>query len=309
MNDIRGKDLVIISNSVTSGKVRFDDLKRALIDRVPRIGGRFSHSIDLLMQIGFIDKLSDGTLVPLESGPVTVDQIAERILQNRSLASEFVAACGSLQRQSESKPNVIFNKSEISGRFIWFVLLLEELGVLFNYHSLNYHVARAWTERFLNFVHFGVSNRFRSNPPSRYLQEIQKNVEDGAKAEEFVLRFERRRLANHALVDWIEYVAIRDVGAGFDILSFNGREDCIPNRMIEVKSWVGKKRFYLSAKELEVAQSSSNCYFIYLVNRDAMNNEDYVPEIFEFHSSQFFDNTKNWIAVPDGWRIESAIGC
>ena len=308
MKDIRGKELLVILNSVPGRGIGCNDLERALINRVPRIGRRFGDSLNFLIQLGFIEKHNSTILARLTNVPVTKNQLGKRILENRLLAREFIAECRSLRNQSARKSNVILNKSQVSVKFVWFVLLLEQLGVLLSSHSANYRVVDEWTDAFLNFVHAGVSASFRSNPPSRYSDALEKNIEVGTRAEEFVLKFERQRLANHALVDWIKYVAIEDVGAGFDILSFNGNNDYIPNRMIEVKSWVGNRGFYLSANELQVAKSNKDFYYIYLVNRDAMNDEGYVPEIFEFQSSHFFDDAKRWIAIPDGWRIESALG-
>ena len=293
-------------NSVVRGKVDYENLKQALVNQVPRIGSRFDDSLELLVLLGLIEKRPDGILATLNIKSVSSEILIDRILRNKTLAYQFFMHCNSLQwYDSASNADIVLSKTQISREFLWFVFLLEQLGVLEKSHYSNYHVLREWTDRFLNFVELGISNSFRSNPPSRYREAIEHNVRVGTAAEEFVLTYERQRLARHKLVDWIKHVAIEDVGAGFDILSFDYIDDYLPNRLIEVKSWVGRKKFYLTRNEYDVAQSNEHQYYIYLVDRDSMYNKGYVPEILEFQSAMFFNDAGNWKVESDGWRIDA----
>jgi len=47
------------------------------------------------------------------------------------------------------------------------------------------------------------------------------------------------------------------------------------DKFIEVKSYSGDPYFYWSRNEVKVAETEKNNYFLYLVNRDEMNDIDY----------------------------------
>ena len=67
--------------------------------------------------------------------------------------------------------------------------------------------------------------------------------------------------------------------AGFDILSFSTNQSYILDREVEVKSYVGQPHFYLSRNEYERAKENKNGYFLYIVDREKIDNNDYSPEI------------------------------
>ena len=96
----------------------------------------------------------------------------------------------------------------------------------------------------------------------------------GEEAEKFVLAFEKKRLEGKP-VEWIaEYI----VNEGYDIASYNKMNDMRYNRFIEVKSYDGPKPyFYWSRNEYTVAKRKKQEYWLYLVNRSEMNDENYKP--------------------------------
>mgnify|MGYP006087511471 FL=1 len=96
----------------------------------------------------------------------------------------------------------------------------------------------------------------------------------GEEAEKFVLAFEKKRLGGKP-VEWIaEYI----VNEGYDIASYNEMNDVRYNRFIEVKSYDGPKPyFYWSRNEYTVAKRKKQEYWLYLVNRSEMNDENYKP--------------------------------
>ena len=93
-------------------------------------------------------------------------------------------------------------------------------------------------------------------------------------AEKFVLAFEKKRLEGKP-VEWIaEYI----VNEGYDIASYNEMNNVRYNRFIEVKSYDGPKPyFYWSRNEYTVAKRKKQEYWLYLVNRSEMNDENYKP--------------------------------
>lgn len=110
------------------------------------------------------------------------------------------------------------------------------------------------------------------------IDEFKKSIEKqqiyGEEAEKFVLAFEMKRLGNKQ----IEWVAEYIVNEGYDIASYNEKDDEEYNRFIEVKSYDGKTPyFFWSRNEVDVAKRKSDNYWIYLVNRVEMNKENYKP--------------------------------
>jgi hypothetical protein len=90
----------------------------------------------------------------------------------------------------------------------------------------------------------------------------------GYQAEEAIVRFERKRLK--ALGREVEAKSVRrisdlNVGAGYDIESFNGDSPSIEyDRFIEVKASNGAEvRFYFTSNEKRVAEEKGDEYWIY----------------------------------------------
>lgn len=99
----------------------------------------------------------------------------------------------------------------------------------------------------------------------------------GKEAEEYVLEYERKRLDGHPNFPAIQIISPYDVGAGYDIISFESHESRSHDRFIEVKSYAGQPKFHWSRNELEKARQLKDQYFLYLVNRVEMKGVDYEP--------------------------------
>ena len=113
------------------------------------------------------------------------------------------------------------------------------------------------------------------------IEELKKRREQqnisGEVAEKFILKFESMRLRNKEGIQWI---APYDSGAGYDVLSFQTTSSDKNDRYIEVKGYSGKTPyFYWTRNEVNVAIELAESYFIYLVNRDEIENSDYEPEM------------------------------
>ena len=111
---------------------------------------------------------------------------------------------------------------------------------------------------------FGASRRPRTN----YLEREARNRSLGAAGEEFVVNFERARLAqvgDGGLADRIEHVSrtLGD-GAGFDIRSFDERGGDL---FIEVKTtrYGMQTPFFVSSNELRFSRSNRDTYGLYRV--------------------------------------------
>ena len=128
------------------------------------------------------------------------------------------------------------------------------------------------------------------------IEEFQKSMElkqkYGLEAEQFVLDFENKRLNKKKDINWVaEYI----VNAGYDIASYNSEEDAFLNRFIEVKSFDGDKPyFFWSRNELKESKIRKKQYWLYLVNRNKMNDNDYHPTIINNPCEEILKN--------DDWR-------
>lgn len=107
-----------------------------------------------------------------------------------------------------------------------------------------------------------------AKPPVNYFEREARNRSLGRAGEEFVVDFERERLAHAGadrLVDRVEHVAVtKGDGLGFDVRSFD--EDGA-DRFIEVKTTRGGKEtpFFVSRNELRVSLVAPTKYHLYRV--------------------------------------------
>lgn len=109
------------------------------------------------------------------------------------------------------------------------------------------------------------------------LQGRQKAVGDAG--EEFVLRYERKRLGRHLRVGDVRIVGRRDVGLGYDVLSFLGEASTEPDLHIEVKTYSCEPHFFLSQGEWAAANKYGTNYAVYLVDVNKINISGYEPTI------------------------------
>jgi len=133
---------------------------------------------------------------------------------------------------------------------------------------------------------------------------LNKNEIYGKEAEVFILSYEKNRLKNHPKNGKISIISELDVGSGYDIISFNDENSLEFNRFIEVKSFSRELKFYWSANEITAAKRLNSNYYIYIVNRDKIFDDDYAPMIisnpFEsiFNNDYWIKDALNWVVKP-----------
>lgn len=135
------------------------------------------------------------------------------------------------------------------------------------------------------------------------LDSLERQREEGELGEQFVLLFERQRLNLHPLSFMIRQISTMDVCSGYDIVSFNNDLSVKIDRFIEVKAYKGKPHFHWSSNERNVALLKQNAYYLYLVNIDKIEKEDYQPIIIQ-NPVQFFDDNIEWKSYPESFFIE-----
>lgn len=111
--------------------------------------------------------------------------------------------------------------------------------------------------------YFEIVDKINRNKKSieQLKKDLLKKEEAGLAAEKFVLEFETQRFLGKK----IEHTSLTDVGAGFDIKSYLGKESEGFDKFIEVKSYSEFNKFYWTKNEMEVASLLGDNYFLYLV--------------------------------------------
>lgn len=125
----------------------------------------------------------------------------------------------------------------------------------------------------------------KNSSNSMTLEKLKSKLEadsiTGAKAEAFVLEYEKRRIKNPILQNKIKQISEVDVCAGYDILSYENDESTIYDRFIEVKAVSRNLSFFWSRNEFEIAKLRGEKYYLYLVNLSRINDEDYAPVMIQ----------------------------
>jgi hypothetical protein len=119
----------------------------------------------------------------------------------------------------------------------------------------------------------------------------------GSDAEDFVLEYERKRLAGHADAGKIMRISQIDVSAGYDVVSFNSLTSKLNDRFIEVKSYSGTPSFYWTQNEIDVAKAKATNYFLYLVDRSVMGEVGYAPQIIQNPFASVYSSDE-WAKLP-----------
>ncbi|MHB0883243.1 protein NO VEIN domain-containing protein [Paenibacillus sp. SEL1] len=122
----------------------------------------------------------------------------------------------------------------------------------------------------------------------------------GREAEEFVLNYERNRISEHAQASKISQISDIDVSAGYDIISFNSLTSLVFDRFIEVKSYSKNLSFYWTNNEINVSRNKGSNYYLYLINREQMNEDGYEPYIIANPFETVYKNDI-WKREPQTW--------
>lgn len=125
----------------------------------------------------------------------------------------------------------------------------------------------------------------------------------GAEAEDFVLTFERNRLSSHPKLQSVQKISDYDVGAGYDVVSYNDVDSTEHDRFIEVKSCSINRRFYWSRNEVSQARIMRGRYFLYLVDAEKVNQTEYEPLMIQNPYENVFMN-ETWQREEQSWLFQ-----
>ncbi len=114
-----------------------------------------------------------------------------------------------------------------------------------------------------------IMDSIRLISPEDFLRAEAEKIRQAVLAEKYVIKSEIRRLELNSAFDQakrVDYVASRNVAAGYDIASFEDKDSSIFNRFIEVKSGISPRvKFYFSRNEYNAACRLKGRYYIYYV--------------------------------------------
>lgn len=133
-------------------------------------------------------------------------------------------------------------------------------------------------------------------------KQLERDAEVGEIAEQYVLEYEKNRISNSVLSQKIKIISDIDVGAGYDIISFEDNKTQNYNRFIEVKAITSKHGFFWSRNEYDVARVIGKEYYLYLVNVNEIGKEDYKPLIIN-NPIESVMKSLEWLVEANSFHI------
>lgn len=269
----------------------------------------FDGAIALLDAIGHIS-INDSSVI-LADGIVEedyprCDRFIEAVLKSCSEAGYVhkIFGAGSMLRNSGEK-GILIRKSHIPINWIWMWGFLSDIGLIIPNDVDTYaEVVSGNVDLVLKYVVTPLNEQgFLAGRSLEALRaELERKANLGRRCEDFALDFERVRLKAHQFVDNIKLVSDKNVGAGFDLISFESNQSVTHDRFIEVKACGQTGCFYWSNNEADVARELGQSYFLYLVDPQGINKPGYAPRIIQ-HPSEFFQlHAAEWTLSADSFR-------
>jgi hypothetical protein len=285
-----------------------DQLARELHVKTSASFAKTHNTIKMLRQFNALELVDGSTNLRIsdswdsatshdEIGRLTAHTLAERLVQRGSVGClRRVSDDGSLWLDSMSLPG------SHDGLSFWAI----EFSVAFRERitSRLWRVATPFEAIFLDVARrSNIHHARRRITAEQFAAKRDLDAANGILAEEWVLSQERDRLKDHPLIDQVRRISDEDVSAGFDILSFSSLSALQHDLHIEVKSYVGTRRFFWSRNEIAVAGELGEQYSLHLVDRTAMMTTGYTPQIIKGpYSALFQTGLPGWTISPDGYE-------
>jgi len=136
-------------------------------------------------------------------------------------------------------------------------------------------------------------------------RRLEAQQERAAMAEDLIVQLERERLTKagrQGLADGVERVSVHDVGAGYDVLSF---EIDGTRRYIEVKSSAGvRQRFFISRNEVHTAERLGERYVLaWVAHASRLPSAGADVAWYRNPWELLNDADGPWIVSADSWEV------
>jgi len=276
------------------------DLEQLFYNR--NINGRsiFDGCLDLAFHIK--------VLILEDTGIVTIDRtFSDFLFSEKQMCDKFVEYLFLILKDDDDFQN-IFSSKNISYDIIYHSIQITNSAFGLKYACfkqllIDFEVIKIHPT--IEIKKFIINSRYKKLFDKTILPEIKKRkigIEEfhisleqkqifGEEAERFVLKFEFDRLNGNKLIDW---VAEYSVAEGYDIASFNEERSIYNDRFIEVKSFNGQPYFFWSRNEIDIARIKKDEYYLYLVDRNRLNEIDYRPMIIQNPYKEVYNNEVEW---------------
>jgi len=236
----------------------------------------------------------------------SVNQMKDKLIQYLFISLKDEKSFHEIFQSKHLSYDIIYKSFQISNsafgfKFKNFRQLLIDFDVIVNHPNVEFN-SYILNSRFRKLFDKTILPEIRKRKIG--VDEFKKSIERqqiyGEEAEKYVLEFEKKRLDNKQ-IDWVaEYI----INEGYDIASYNQKEDVDYNRFIEVKSYDGNNPyFFWSRNEFNVAKRKLENYWIYLVNRTEMDNVDYKP-IMKQNPIENIMKNDDWNKQIEKYKIE-----
>ena len=281
---------LLIQLKNNEGKWTMNNVKEFFFNRI--VDGRnvFDGCLPLALSIDVL-QIDNRGIIAMDA------EFADYFSNERYLSAKFLERFLSKLEQDDIFDE-IFNARSISYDVVYHSIQVSNSAFLFKYANIKQLLIDF---DFLSFHPDRTINRLIVNPKYKKMfdknilpgvkkrktgiEEFQKLLEQkqifGEEAEVFVLSFEIHRLNGHVKIGEVQRVSEYDVGAGYDIVSYENIDSEELDRFIEVKSFTSVPSFYWSRNEMDVARIKKDKYFLYLVDRSRMGEEKFVPVIIQ----------------------------
>ena len=309
MNAVRRADgalgpsgLVALMEEAWPRRIPRERLARVAVAR--RFGNiaRALNSVSLLVELGVLEESGDGIAVAPGSTP---DAGWEAVIRSAVLGrfrqllrdAAFISAI----QPGEADGELRLDALQLPGRDHGYPILLLQFGIATRIDPLdrNWVVATDCVPPLLDLIaELNRSDDRRHLSLEGLLSIKARQAAAGRRAEAFALGFEKARLAGHRFLDQVRLISDDDVGAGYDLLSFDRLRSLRHDRMIEVKGFEAEKAFHWSEGEIRAARLLRDRYWLYLVDRGRMGAEAYEPEMIQDPYAYFIEQN------PEGWGLE-----
>ena len=301
-----------------SHKQKISTLKKYCSSNHYSIGHCFDGTLKLLEFMSLITRLGDVVVI----NGVSVDNHETSFNRNDFVATLFNAIKREKPITSFISPDAVKRDSQTGNYYIrdnyiplkFFVIrnLLISLGFFERLRPLQFEklfITSSFTSFFesqiLPIIQAENHIQKRRLPFSALEKKLIAQAELGIEAEEFVLRYEQRRLIGHPNLSGIKIISEICVNAGYDIESFENSESVFLDKYIEVKSYSESMSFHWSKNEIDTANDLGDKYHLYLVDRNKIYVPGYVPKIISNPYQNVF-MSEFWIKDPDSWVINSS---
>lgn len=296
--DVSG--LFFVWQSIVNGVKSLNTLKQLKSHHTGKLCLDLLPAILLLEEMGYIS--FDGETIQIIQMPLKFSDESEftmyfsDVLLN-FLIKEDIILLDSLSYNSQEDKFILLQKG-IKCKHASYRNLLLSFGVISKRGDGNYHF-----EKLIDTIISLAPLRRKKKAEIELLESLERQRQEGLAGELFVLEYEKKRLKEHIHLSKIKQISTIDVSAGYDIISFENLDSLSLDRYIEVKTYKGKAHFHWSYNEIRVSKIRSDHYFLYLVDYNRINEEDYSPEIIQ-DPSLYFKGNNEWICSPESFLYE-----